>query len=55
MLATLGVQDVSELWSTIPDELVRREPLELPPVLRRDVKLAASRSAGGPNDSRPIS
>ena len=50
MLATIGAGDVADLWSTIPDELVLREPLRLPPPLteleaRRELEALASRNA----------
>ncbi|HEY7462641.1 MAG TPA: aminomethyl-transferring glycine dehydrogenase subunit GcvPA [Gemmatimonadota bacterium] len=49
MLAAIGVADVSELWSTIPDELLLRRPLVLPPRLTemeagRDVEGLAARN-----------
>jgi glycine dehydrogenase subunit 1 len=51
MLAAIGVEDVSDLWSTIPGELVLRRPLELPPALTEpEVRRELERLAGR-NDS----
>ncbi|HEY7530202.1 MAG TPA: aminomethyl-transferring glycine dehydrogenase subunit GcvPA [Gemmatimonadota bacterium] len=49
MLAALGVADVSELWSSIPPELVLDRPLDLPPRLsemeaRRELARLAARN-----------
>jgi glycine dehydrogenase subunit 1 len=47
MLAALGAADVSELWSSIPPELVRDRPLDLPPRLAEmDVRRELARLAG---------
>jgi glycine dehydrogenase subunit 1 len=51
MLATIGVTDVSELWSTIPDELLLQRELDLPPRLteleaRHELERLAVANAG---------